>query len=94
MGIRADRGAHREEDEENGECVARELLERRSVIPRGNGLQYILNGVSFNDGPNQWELCRSSTVTGGTSQGADSSGSTASLALTDTCATGGHHSQI
>jgi hypothetical protein len=31
----ADRSAHREEDEEKRECVARELLERRSVIPIG-----------------------------------------------------------
>jgi hypothetical protein len=33
---------------EKRECVARELLERRSVNPRGIGLRYILNGVSFN----------------------------------------------
>jgi hypothetical protein len=29
-------------DEEKKECVARELLERRSVIPIRNGLRYIL----------------------------------------------------
>jgi hypothetical protein len=50
MGIRARRGAHREEDEEKRECVARELLERRSVNPRGIGFRYILNGVSIEQG--------------------------------------------
>jgi hypothetical protein len=45
------------------------------------------------EGPDQWSLCRRSTDTGGTSQGADSTGSAAGLGLTDTCVTGGHPSQ-
>jgi hypothetical protein len=45
------------------------------------------------DGPNQWVMCRSSTDTAGTFQGADSSGSTGGLGLTDTRVAGCHPSK-
>jgi hypothetical protein len=47
----------------------------------------------IHDGPDQWEICRSSSDTGGTFQGADSTESATGLGLTDTCVTGGHPSQ-
>jgi hypothetical protein len=55
MGIIADRGAHREEDEGKERVHGPRVAGAMVGQPERPGLRYILNGVSFETGP-RWGL--------------------------------------